>query len=422
MQTRPTLAVVDDSHFYANRQSYFNAIPHGFILRLTNLLDMMEQLGLTHVWIVAGTELHLRLAGAKMADGWIVNGIGEKAYSFLSARHEGQRHEDNIYVGFPEFSGWPWKNDDNSKTLLATLTYLEDALGLPLEWTAPHMTLEYVKKLNLHRWSWWQPLRVDLEEKTTGVYEAVSGELNWPPAGQALEIPAGATHRIRIDINSDYAAGLTSLNIGEGDPKLWEGQEDYIHHSHAYDGKRPGFWKVRVYEPLPEHEHIWNGERLPSFADCAWMTTDMVEQLRRSHLRVIVDGGWYWEKYHQALRSTAEALWELRSAWRERAGKSAAHANVYETLRVIIKAIHGSMARPGVNKHFRRRDIWAMTVAKAVARRIYWIEKIYREFGLLPRRIKVDELEYDVSDPHLFDGMLGTEKLGGFKLVEIVEI
>lgn len=48
---------------------------------------------------------------------------------------------------------------------------------------------------------------------------------------------------------------------------------------------------------------------------------------------------------------------------------------------------------------------------------MYRVEKIHAEYGLWPIAIKVDEFTYAVSDPNIFDGMLGTEKLGGFKLV-----
>lgn len=236
-----------------------------------------------------------------------------------------------------------------------------------------------------------------------------------------MPVPPGATHHISIDTNSAYAAGMTGLNIGEGNPE-WTDVPNGV-----YNGKIPGIWKIHTGVPLSEC--LWDGIRLPDFYSRQWATTDLIEQMRRSNILILVEAGWHWgtpedkkPKYHQTLRSTAEALWDRRIAWRAMADKGQAHQNVHESLRTIIKAIHGKMARPDIDKHFRRRDIWGLTVARSVAMRIYWIEKIYREFGVLPVKIKADELTYGVNDPHIFDGMLDRDKLGGFKLVRSVEI
>lgn len=332
LQTRPTLAVVDDFYFYANRQSYFNAIPHTWIGSLAELLDLMEQGQFTHVWAVPGTEI-AKLAGDGCGDGWIIKRIGEKAASFLSIRREGQRHEDARYVAFPEWSGWPWRDDNNAKTLLATITYLEDALGMPLEWSAAHMSLQYVRKINLSRWDWWAPLTTNLEAGTSHFsYEKVARELNWvsPP-------PPDARYKVKIDCNSAYAAAMIGLQIGESNPQWSFGPTT----AYDYDGKRPGFWYIRIVK----NETYWNDAHLPGFDKHLWATTDMIEQFRRVGMVLEIEAGWFWKRYHTSLRSTAEGLWNLRTLWRERARKSAAHENCYETIRVILKAVQGAMAR-----------------------------------------------------------------------------
>lgn len=414
LQTRSTLAVMDDHYFYANRQSYFNAVPHEPIETCADLFDLIEESGFTHVWIVPETKLS-QFAGDYQGNEWLTKGIGGETWSFVSIRREGQRHEDARYVAFPEFSGWPWREDSNPKTLLATLTYLEDALGMPLEWSAAHMSLQYVRKLNLERWGWWQPLTTDLEQGTPGFsYEKVAREINWQSPGQAESIQQDARFLVKIDCNSAYAAAMIGLKIGEGNPK-WTCQGAT---AYDYDGKRPGFWLVR----LEQGNSPWNGQQLPRF-DPLWATTDQIEQWRNVGFVVEIQVGWYWEKYHTSLRSTAESLWNLRTLWRARAAKSPAHENTYETIRVVLKAVQGAMARKGAPEHFRRRDIWAAVTARSVALMMYRVEKIHNEFGLWPIAIKVDELTYAVNDPNIFDAMLGTEKLGGFKLVgsELIE-
>src|SRR5690348_14773917 len=172
MEKRDTLAVVDDRCFYnllAQTDSVEYEDSNFTELTLASLLTQAERLKYTHVWVVPGTELSRKLSAVCDVERWELSSISKKGrYSFLSARRPGQRHEENIYVGFPEFSGWPWSGDDDPKVLLKTIIWLENALGLPLQWTAPHMSLAYVRKMNESRWSWLAPLTLDLEKETPG--------------------------------------------------------------------------------------------------------------------------------------------------------------------------------------------------------------------------------------------------------------
>lgn len=264
-------------------------------------------------------------------------------------------------------------------------------------------------------------MTLKLEEKGFSYANDIAKELHWPARGVEPIIHDGATHTIRIDGNSDYAAGMTGLNVGEGNPE-WDETAS------AYDGKRPGIWKVDVTIPALAWYAPILADMQREFEGRHWMTTDMIEQCRKSGMLVEIESGWAWldikgrKMYHQSLRSTAEYLWAMRQNYRELAEKGPAYANTYDTIRAVIKAIHGKMKRPDTEPHFRRPDVWALVVARAVAMRLYKIEKIYREYGVLPIRIKADEFTYAVGNPHIFDGMLGTSKLGGFKLVSCEEI
>lgn len=424
MQTRDTLAVVDDTCFYTCGRKW----AHEPIDCLSTLAEMAQAAGLKHIWVVVGTGVS-KLANdpfigydATGAGDWNVTGIGQDALAYLSVRRGNQRFEDHIEIGFPEWSRWPWRGDTDPGTLLATLAYLEDALGFPVAWTPAWMSLELFKRLNANRYGWLEPLTMDLEDGSqvnNFSFSCVAKELHWPPKGQEIAIPEGATHFIRVDGNSAYNASETGLNVGEGNP-TWipPGPHVEMASSHTYDGKKPGFWAVEVFEGKSH----WDGKILPRFDDRTWMTTDLIEQLRRSGHRIIVKMGWCWGTYHQTLRSFAELLWDMRVLWRGKAHKSQAHENVHESIRVLLKALHGKLARQDNAPRFPRRDIWAMVVARSVAMRVYWIEKIYREKGLIPVGIKADEFKYAVNDPHILDDMLDQDKLGGLKLVEIVEI
>lgn len=425
---RNTLAVIDDQHFL----SIGGKKPHGKISTLENLIYWARSYKFSHVWVVPGclSDIGGRqgIEEAK-AQGWNIISIGKDRISFMSARRNDETHESMTYIGFVEYSRWPWKATGNDAAgLLRTIARLETALMLEIEWTPAHMAMEVGRQKNANRWWWLQPMTFDLEAKGFSYTNDIARELHWPPRGQQTDIPGGASYEISLDANSAYAAAMISLNVGEGDPNWADGT--------AYDGKVPGFWRVEVKRTL-EKEYIWDGEELPGFEQRKWMTTDLIEQLRRSGFDIAVQAGWYWgyekrmmkeeeitfPRFHQTLRSTAEHLWKLRVEWRAKCEQDAVNKNIYESISQIIKAIHGKMADEDYHdRHLRRRDIWALVVAKSVALTIYRAEKIYRLYGLKPIRIKADELTYAVSDPHIFDGLIDGNKLGGLKLARIVHL
>lgn len=417
---RKQLAVVDDRYFY----TYGKRWEHPALSDLASLASVSQSYGLKNVWMLAGTQLS-RVAGQPFdlagLGQWNVTHIGGDTPGYLSARKKSQGYEESVEIGICEFSRWPWQGDNNPATLLATLVILEDILGFPVAWTPAWCSLQYIRLQNKSRWSWWTPMTLDLEEKGF-VYKDVAEELEWPDEGFSSAPSRGATHYVYVDGNSAYAAGMTGLNCGEGNPE-WTDRPEKI-----YNGKIPGIWKVR-YGGLPG-QCIWDGKALPSFTDREWLTTDLIEQFRRSHIPVHLESGWHWgtpeekkPKYHQMLRSTAEGLWDRRIALRMLASSgNQAHVNAHESIRVIIKAIHGKLARQDNAPQFCRRDLWCAVVCRSVAMTMYKVEKIYREFGLLPDQIKVDELRYPVSNPHILDSILDRDKLGALKHVKTVEI
>lgn len=408
---RNTLAVIDDTHFYIVGRKWQHTVTG-----LASLLEQAETAKLTHVWIVKNSQLSHDCSVSAHPNGWSVRTMqtGQRV-AYCSAIRSGAAFEMRIQIGFSEYAPWPWDGCESPKTLLATLAYLEEALQLPLEWTPAHMAIDVIRQQNAERWSWLAPMTMDLEKAPGFRYGLACKEItNWRGIEQV------GKYRLTIDGNSDYGAAMTGLNVGEGNP-VWIKSSEV---AQSYDGKRPGFWNVES-EPGAS---LFDGTQLPSFEDYPWLTTDLVEQLRREGYQITIKKGWCWRSYHQTLRSTISnkaksGLWDLRLAWRIVSKKSAAHENVYESISSILHTVHGKLGDDDLTqKRFFRPDMYAMVVAKAVGRRVYHIMKIHRLFGVLPVRIHIDGLEYVVDDPHIFDSMLDKNKLGGFKLVKTVEI
>lgn len=409
MQIRNTLAIVDDQFIYTAHKKD----AHEFVT-LQELLLMAEKRNFTHLWIVAETDLS-RTASVfdGTPTGWKCIGMekkSEKRWQYAAYRRENDRYEKSIKIGFPEWAGWPWEGDQKSSVLFATIAYIEDELGIPVEWSLAHMSLDYLRKKNEKRWWWLTPVTTELERHGFK-YDEVTGELRWPPRGSREQ---EYTDGERIDGNSAYAAGISGLRVGEGNP---EWASDLLEIEHIYDGMKPGFWHL---SRCAKMDSLFDGVQLPSFEALTWATTDLVEQLRRTGYSIGIDQGWYWKKYHQTLRSTVsneqgDGLWDLRVKWRD--AKGAAKENAAETFRLTLKALHGRLGYEENHDRFKRRDIWAMVVGRSVAMMIYRIVKIYRDCQVLPVRIKIDELTYHVPSG-TFDQFLDQNKLGGFKKVE----
>lgn len=409
METRETLAVGDDLHFY----TFQRKIEHGPIDTIKSLLEEAEKEGITHLWLMPNTEISRRLSSpGENPQGWnIVFGYSGLQINYISARRDEKRHEDRIQIGFTDnhLTYWPWE-PDSARTLLATITYLENFLKMPIEWTPAHMALECLKIQNYGRWDWLRPMKLDLEE----IFAPFQYKNTCPEIHFKHRLDRRGRYLIKIDKNSAHPAACTGLRCGEGDP-VPGGPEDY-------DGRQPGFWRVRC----KTVGSAWDGMRLPDLSR-QYMSTDLIEQLRKSGYQISISNGYYWKEYHQTLRSTMNDLWKFRRSFRTMSERSMGHERAYLSFNAIMHALPGRLGdSDSRSQRFLRRDLWALIVSRSIATMIYNIEDIKTKTGLYPVLIDVDALWYQVDspDPVKIFGLdiLDRSKLGGFKDVYVVRV
>src|SRR5581483_2564401 len=406
MEIRDTLAVVDDHAFYARTVRQAHSVQS-----LAGILECAEARHWSHVWVVPGTQLSQICSVPGELPGWSMATIGQDRYRYLSARRVEARHDSRIQIGFAEWldSAWPWKKVRTPRDLFYTVAYLEHMLNLPVEWTPARVGLEYIRGNHQKSWDWFQPLKTNLEEEPR-FHGQFRYENCCPEIKFRGELPADARYIVKLDKNSAFPAACTGLFLGTGEPVICgPGPEAQM----EYDAHRAGFW----YCDLNPRQSLYDGRRAPGFTGRRWLTTDLVEQLRKIGYAITPILGAYWSERHQILRRDMTHLWQLRQMAKKRRQEAVAWECVYESIGAIMHAIPGKLGDvDGRDPHFRRRDWWALIVGRAPATLLAGIEDIRKKTGLLPVLVgSNDSLWYAVpcADPvQALPGTIDRDQLG----------
>ncbi|MBA2677991.1 MAG: hypothetical protein H0U76_06305 [Ktedonobacteraceae bacterium] len=428
MKINAELAVVDDAQFVnAKLEKMALASP---IANLGDLARQALEANVTYVWVMPGTQL------SKGIERSFITSTGEEWDIFASysridedrpmfariwRRKTAGRAGRTIYVGFPEYGTWPWKYSDVI-TLLATVSYIEQALGLPALWSPGRMALDLMKALNVEkRASWLSPLTLDLmalpaEDGTTVPLKKSARDLTWKRALTPKEKKMKWVHK--YDKNSMYLAACTGILLGEGDPDQVSGN--------AYDDRLPGFWRVRT----DRAESLYDGVKLPSPVRTQWMTTPVVQCCRKLGYQIEVMEGYQWRDpgcYHRTLESWANMLWAARRSLKASSptfNQEYKHVqgreNAYATISAVAHVGVGKLGDDDTSGGLFRPDIWALVVGRSFANMLYNIET-FRRAGFTPVLVYTDALWYISDDPNPETALPAIvdkqDKLGGYKVV-----
>jgi hypothetical protein len=428
MKINPELAVLDDTQFInAKLEKTPVTDPIG---DLGELAHQALEANVTYVWVMPGSQLSQRIERA------FITGVDSEWDAFASysridenrpmfariwRKKTAGRAGRTIYVGFPEYGTWPWKCPD-AITLLATVNYIDHALGLPVVWSPGYMALDLMKALNVEkRASWLSRLTVDLmtlptENGVTVPLKKSARDLTWKRALTPREKKMKWVHK--YDKNSMYLAACTGILLGEGDPDQVSGD--------AYDDRLPGFWRVRA----DRAESLYDGVKLPSPVRTEWMTTPVVICCRKLGYQVEVIEGYQWRdpgRYHRTLESWATTLWAVRQRLKVSSptfDQEYKHAqgreNAYATISAIAHVGVGKLGDPDTSGGLFRPDIWALVVGRSFANMFYNIET-FRKAGFTPALVYTDALWFISNDPNPETALPAIvdkqDKLGGYKVV-----
>jgi hypothetical protein len=225
---------------------------------------------------------------------------------FVAGYQEGQR---TAYVGFLEYSDdWKMQKVGEPVVALAALSYIEDALGIAVVYSAGKAGVYLMEKVNRkRRIDWIQKIDIrkitPLREKLVCV-----GDLNWK-----RELSLEDTgYLVSYDKNMAYPASCTSVLLGTGEPTYVESPQSTYVESPQFDMKKvcPGIWHCNI-----SGTSEFDGITLPHPTDGkteGWFYTYTVKLLMEVGYTVEISEAWVWNEYHTILRPWACKLFEGR--------------------------------------------------------------------------------------------------------------
>jgi hypothetical protein len=278
---------------------------------LGGLVEFLWQADLTEVWVLPATTLSQTVTCAWCEQAhphWttVVHpapGNPARPSCVLFWSREGSlRPGRRLALAFPEHSGWRWVLPD-AKSLLATVTYLDQVLGRPVadapELVAPQLLTELTAD---------QPT-TSLRASQLDLSHLPTSDGMSPPILQSAREFAWMRPLLLAEQRQRYLHKYTHLSLvleAATSVQLGAGVPQHSPTGRAYDGRHPGLWRVEA-EPAGS---LFDGRRLPSCLEGEWMSTPQVQCCRTIGYQVHIREGYAWPEAHSVLQRWATTLWQ----------------------------------------------------------------------------------------------------------------
>ncbi len=387
---------------------------------LSRLLEHLWQMGLTSIWVMPATTLS-RIATCSWFEQ--VNGLWvaivhpnpsepeRPLCALLWPKGSGQREARRLAFVFPEHAGWGWVLPD-ARTLLATVTYLDQTLAKPVIDSPDLVAHQLLTDLTLDQpASWLRSLPVDLhtlpgrDGAATPVTESPR-DLVWMRPLTLVEQRQRYLHKYYHI--SPYLEACTAVRLGAGAP-------EFSSNGRAYDGIRPGTWRVHA----EQAGSIFDGKRLPHCLDGEWISTPQVKCCQDIGYRVYVREGFYWSQSHELLKLWATTLWQA-AEWLHTHPQGYRHgqgrANASHTIKLLAQLGVAILAKEENDGGWNRPDWWVQIVGRSRAIMFTHLATLARK-GVMPALVHRDALWVVSDDPNprtAVPGLLAAHRWRGF--------
>ncbi len=392
------------------------------VSELAGLLEILWQAEVTSVWVMPGTTLS-RIATCAWFEQanlhWVVvthpdaHEPTRPMSALLWPKGSSQWEAQRLLFVFPEYAGWDWALPD-ARSLLATVTYLEQTLARPLSDASDLIAHRLLTELTRDQpASWLRSSPVDVYTLHRGggtaspMTEAVQ-DLVWMRSLTLVEQRQRYLHKYTH--LSRYLEACMAVLLGAGAP-------EYSSNGRAYDGIRPGIWRIRS-EPAGS---VFDGKRLPICVDGEWMSTPQVKCCQDISYHVYVQEGYYWSQSHELLKPWASTLWQAAErlymhpqSYRHAQGK----ANAFQTIKQLAQLGVAILAKDQNDGGWARPDWWAQIAGRSRAVLFSHLANLARR-GTMPVLVDQDALWVVSDDPNPLSaapGLIAAHRWQGYRV------
>ncbi len=371
--------------------------------KLSGLLEQLWETGLSEAWVMPDTTLSRRATCAWLEQAgshWhvVVHPDPREPACPISAlfwpsnsRQEARR----IALAFPEYAGWDWELAD-ARSLLATVTYLEQLLARPLVDAPELVAHQLLTDLALApSGSWlhssppdWRPLPGNSDGITVPAIEGAH-ELAWMRPLTRREQYQRYLHK--YSHLSLCLEACLSVQLGTGTAQ-------YSSHGRACDGIHPGIWRVKA-DPAGS---VFDGKGLPSCLAGERMSTPEVRCCQTIGYQVQVQEGYYWQESQALLKRWATTLWQVAERLHtqpQRYRHSQGRANAAHTIKQLAELGVTMLARERAKGGLARPDWWVQIVGGSRAALFGHLVNLVRQ-GTMPVLVHKDAFWVVSNDPN----------------------
>jgi hypothetical protein len=318
-----------------------------------------------------------------------------------------------VTLAFPAHAGWDWRLPD-ALSLLATVTYLEQLLGLQVVDTPQQCSAQLLNERSLqapvselrasHVDLWSLPSR----DGSLIPFSQQTRTLSWK---RPLTLAEGRQRYLhKYTYFSRTLRACLDVPLGAGDVQSSPT-------GRACDGIRPGIWHVQ----LDRAGSLFDGKTLPSSLEQEWMSTPLLTCCRMLGYEVQVQEGFFWPQSHQLLKPWASFLWqagERLSTQPQRYLHPQARANAFHTIQQLAEQTVTGLAVQAEEGGWSRPDWHAQILGRARALLFTDLARLAGR-GTMPVLLHGDAFWTVSADPHpltAVPGLLTRQRWSGYGL------
>lgn len=384
----------------------------------SGLFAFLWQTGLAAVWVMPGSSLSRTVTCSwfeQARPSWVVvthadpENLSRPRSSFLWPKESGQREARRLTFVFPEHAGWDWVVSD-AKSLLATVTYLDQILSRPLiespDLVAHQLLTDCLPDqppARLHSLPTELLTLLGKNKSTPSRVEEYTHDLLSMPANRAWMRSLTLTEQRQRYLHK-YIHLFRNVEACMA-VRLGTGTVTHSANGRAYDSIRPGLWRVQA----ELAGSLFDGKHLPHGLSGEWMSTPEVKCCQDISYQVSVQEGYYWPQSYEPLTLWAKTLWEAAErvhlhpqSYRNAQGR----ANTFQTLKQLAQSGMAILAQDEQEGGWGRPDWWTQIVGRSRAILFTQLASFVRR-GTMPVLVDRDALWVVSDDPNPLTAVRG---------------